>query len=296
MELRHLRYFVAVAEELHFGHAAQRLQMSQQPLSKQIRDLEAELKTALFLRTKRTIRLTEAGEAFLREARKTLVQAEYAAATARRIGRGEVGQLKVGFTGPILNSILPTVVRQFGDRWPEIHLCLRRLQTNEQVVALLDGSLDVGLLHPPIAAPLLLQEVIYREPLVVVLPSNHYLAVDAPAPIALTQLANESFVLFPRYVGPILYDSIIGFCRSTGGFSPVIVQEAFPQQTILGLVAAGIGVSMIHSSAQNIQQRDIVTRPLLEDTPLLESAMAWMPDTLHAALPNFLTTVRALSC
>lgn len=295
MELRHLRYFVTVAEELHFGHAAQRLHMSQQPLSKQIRNLEDELETALFHRTKRTIRLTQAGEAFLREAQKTLVQADYAAATAQRIGRGEVGQLQVGFTGPILNSILPAAIRQFKSKCPDIRLGLRRLPTNEQVVALLDGSLDVGLLHPPTDTSLLLQEVIYREPLVVVLPSDHRFAADAPAPISLTRLASESFVLFPRQIGPMLYDSIVSFCRSAGGFSPTIVQEAFPQQTILGLVAAGIGISMIHSSVQHIRQQDVATRPLIENAPLLESAMAWLPDALHPALPNFLATTRELS-
>ena len=133
MELRHLRYFVAVAEELHFGRAAQRLHMAQQPLSRQIRNLERELGVSLFHRTKRTVRLTEAGKAFWEEAKKTLTQAEKAIVVAQRVGRGEAGHLQIGFTGPVLNSILPTIIRQFQDRYPDIRLQLKRLSTDEQV-------------------------------------------------------------------------------------------------------------------------------------------------------------------
>ena len=294
MELRHLRYFVAVAEELHFGRAAHRLHMAQQPLSRQIRNLEDELEVPLFHRTKRTIRLSEAGEAFLPEARKTLAQAEHAVAVAQRVGCGEAGRLHVGFTGPILNSVLPAVVRQFKRRFPEIHLELTRLPTNQQVHALLETELHVGLLHPPFHAPLLTQEVIYQEPLIAVIPDIHPLAKDAPAPISVKNLANEPFILFPRQVGPVWYDSIISFCQQAG-FSPIVTQEAFPQQTILGLVAAGLGVSLIHASAQHIRQQGVTVRPLLEVTPTLESAIAWRSDTTHPALLQFLAVVRARS-
>ncbi|MEO0826803.1 MAG: LysR substrate-binding domain-containing protein [Cyanobacteria bacterium J06639_16] len=294
MELRHLRYFIAVAEELHFGRAAQRLHIAQQPLSRQIRNLEDELATLLFHRTKRTVRLTEAGQAFLHEAQKTLAQAEHAIAIAQRIGWGEAGHLQVGFTGPILNSVLPMVVRQFKQRFPDIHLTLKRLQTNEQVKALLDGELHVGLLHPPIETPLLLQDVIYREPLIAALPDSHPLAIDAPHPISVKNLANEPFILFPRQVGPILYDAIISFCQQAG-FSPNVIQEAFPQQTILGLVAGSLGVSLLHASSQHIRQQGVTVRPLLEATPILESAIAWRSDITHPAVPQFLNTVRELA-
>ena len=293
MELRHLRYFVAVAEELHFGRAANRLHMAQQPLSRQIRNLEAELEVQLFHRTKRTIRLTEAGEAFLTEVRKTLAQAEHAVAVAQRVDRGESGRLQVGFTGPILNSVLPAVVRQFKHRFPDLHLQLTRLPTNEQVNALLNGGLHVGLLHPPIDTPLLMQEVIYHEPLIAVIPDIHPLAKDTLDPISVKNLAHEPFILFPRQVGPVLYDSIISFCQQAG-FSPTVTQEAFPQQTILGLVAAGLGVSLIHASAQHIRQQGVTVRSLLEITPVLESAIAWRADTTHPALLRFLNVVRAL--
>ena len=294
MELRHLRYFVTVAEELHFGRAAQRLQMAQQPLSRQIRDLENELQVQLFHRTKRTIRLTEAGTGFLQAARKTLTQAENAVEIAQRIDRGEAGRLRVGFTGPILNSVLPSIVRHCKQRFPGVHLELKRLETNAQTAALLNEEIHVGLLHPPIDTPILKQEIIYQEPLIAVLPDIHPLAQETHIPISVTELAPNPFILFPRQVGPALYDSIIGFCQRAG-FSPRVVQEAFPQQTILGLVAADIGISLIHTSAQRIRQQGVVARSLIETSPTLASAIAWHPDTLHPALPHFLNLVRSLA-
>ena len=291
MELRHLRYFVAVAEALHFGRAAQELHMAQQPLSRQIRNLEEELAVSLFHRTKRTIQLTEAGQAFLQEARKTLAQADYAVTLAQKINRGEAGELKIGFTGPILNSVLPPVVRHFKRQFPNIHLELKRLPTNAQVEALLSGELHVGFLHPPIEAPAIRQEVIYQEPLVAVLPDNHQLTANVLEPISITTLAQEPFILFPRPIGPTLYDSIIGFCQRAN-FSPRVVQEAFPQQTILGLVAAGLGISLIHASVQSLQLQGVIFKPLLETTPILESAIAWPAAATHKALLNLLDVVR----
>ncbi|MEO1297288.1 MAG: LysR substrate-binding domain-containing protein, partial [Cyanobacteria bacterium J06636_16] len=291
MELRHLRYFVTVAEELHFGRAALRLHMAQQPLSRQIRNLEEELQVPLLQRTKRTIQLTEAGKAFLQEARKTLMQADHAATLARKVGQGELGRLRVGFTGPILNSVLPSVIRRFKGKFPEIHLELHRLPTNAQVKALLNDELHVGFLHPPIEAPSLEQKIIHRESLIAVLPDIHRLAADMGNSISVKVLAEEPFILFPRQVGPKLYDSIISFCQQAG-FSPHVIQEAFPQQTILGLVAAGLGVSLIHASVQTLQPQGIVAKSLVETTPILESAIAWQASATHKALLNFLDAVK----
>lgn len=290
MELRHLRYFVVVAEELHFGRAAQRLHMAQQPLSRQIRHLESELNVLLFHRTKRTVGLTEAGQAFWQEALKTLRQAERAVTVAQQVDRGEAGHLQIGFTGPILNSVLPSIVRQFKCRYPDIHLELNRLSTGEQVNALLNQTIQVGLLHPPINAPSLAQDVIYREPLIAVIPDIHPLAKDVSESISVKDLANEPFILFPRQVGPTLHDAIISFCQQSG-FSPTVVQEAFPQQTILGLVASGLGISLIHASVECIQQRGVVTRPIREITPQLESAIVWPRSTHHPALFKLLEVI-----
>jgi DNA-binding transcriptional LysR family regulator len=294
MELRHLRYFIAVAEELHFGRAAARLHISQQPLSRQIRDLENELKVQLFDRTKRTIRLTEAGKIFLTEAKKTLQQAERAVLLAQRVSRGEIGQLTVGFTGLALNSLLLESVRQFRERYPEVDLTLDELRTIEQVEALNANRLHLGLLHPPIDDDSLILETIYREKLVAALPETHPLAREVPQPISLKELADESFILFPRKIGPQLYDRIISFCQQAG-FSPKVVQETIPQQTILGLVSIGVGVALMPASVQNLGRFGVVFRELVEPAPELELAVAWHPNTTHPVLPSFVGIMREVA-
>lgn len=294
MELRHLRYFIAVAEELHFGRAAQRLHIAQQPLSRQIRDLEAELAVQLFYRTKRTVRLTEVGQAFLIEARRTLQQAERAILIAKQASRAEIGQFAVGFTGPALNSVLPRMIRLFKEQYPQVKLALERLQTPEQVDALMDSRIQVGLLHPPIENDMLILETLHREGLVVALPDTHPLAQGTPRPISVRELANESFILYPRAVGPVLYDRIINLCQQAG-FSPRVVQEVVPQQTILGLVSAEIGISLLHASAKAVTPVGVVTRALVEPTPELELAIAWHPETTNPVLPAFLAIVRAVA-
>ncbi len=288
---RHLRYFVAVAEELHFGRAAKRLCITQQLLSRQIRDLEDELGVQLFYRTKRTVRLTEVGEIFLEEARKTLEQANYAVQLVQRASLGEIGRIAIAFTGSALNIVLPATVRQFKKLYPQVDLTLKRLQTLEQVEAIHSRQIDLGILHPPIDDDKMIVETIYRENLVVALPDTHPLAKDKSVPISLQQLADESFILFPRYIGSVLYDRIINLCRQAG-FSPKVIQEAMPQQTILGLVAAGIGISLIHSSVQTLGRPGVVFRSLIESTPILETAVAWSPDTTNLVVPFFLDVVR----
>ncbi|MBW4555161.1 MAG: LysR family transcriptional regulator [Trichormus sp. ATA11-4-KO1] len=294
MELRHLRYFVAVAEELHFGRAAQRLHIAQQPLSRQIRNLEDEIGVQLFYRTKRTVRLTEAGQVFLTEARKTLQQAEYTVLLAQRTSRGEIGRFAVGFTSPALNSILPKIVRLFKERHPQVELALEKLHTNEQVEALISGQLQVGLLHPPLENEFLVLETIHRERLVAVLSDTHPLAQAATESISIKALSDESFILFPRHVGPVLYDRIINLCQQAG-FSPNIVQEVIPQQTILGLVSADIGISLLHASAQAVTPTGVVFRNLLEPSPELELAVAWYPNTTNPILSTFLGIVREVT-
>jgi len=291
MELRHLRYFIAVAEELHFGRAAQRVHIAQQPLSRQIRNLENEIGVQLFHRTKRTVRLTEVGKIFLEEARKTVKQAEQTVSLAKQASIGEIGRISVGFTGSALNFVLPTAVRRFKERYPKVDLALKQLQSLEQVEALYSGDIHIGFLHPPINKEILTLETIHRENLVVALPDIHTLAKDAPLPISIEQLAEEPFILFPRYIGPVLYDQIISLFQEAG-FSANVVQEAFPQQTILGLVAVGIGISLIHDSVRALGRTGVVFRDLIEPTPELETAICWNPDTTNPVLPFFLNVVR----
>lgn len=293
MELRHLKYFVTVAEELHFGRAAKRLCITQQPLSRQIKDLEEELGVELFYRTKRTVRLTEVGEIFLAETKKTLEQADRAVKQVKQASLGKIGQIIVGFTGSALNTMLPAAVRQFKQLYPQVELTLKRLQTSEQVEALNKRKIDLGLLHPPLDDYTLIIETIYREQLVVALPDNHPLA-NISKPVSLQQLANESFILFPRHVGSVLYDRILNMCQQAG-FSPNVVQEAIPQQTILGLVAAGIGISLIHSSVKTLGRSQVIFKDLIEPTPNLEMAVAWHPNATNPVLPSFVEIVRQIS-
>lgn len=294
MELRHLRYFVAVAEELHFGRAAQRLHIAQQPLSRQIRDLETELQVQLFHRTKRTVRLTEVGQVFLIETKKILQQVEQAICTAQQTSQGEIGQFAIGFTGPALNSVLPRIVRLFKERHPQVKLALERLQTPEQVEALMSGQIQAGLLHPPIEDNTLILKTIHQEGLVAVLPDIHRLAQDVSRPVSIRELADESFIFYPRHIGPVLYDRMINLCQQAG-FSPKIVQEVAPQQTILGLVSAAVGISLLHASAQVVAPTGVVIRELLEPTPVLELAIAWHPETTNPVLSAFLAIVQEVA-
>ena len=245
MELRHLRYFVAVAEELHFGRAAERLHMTQQPLSQQIRQLETELGVLLFHRTKRRVQLTEPGLAFLGEARQILLKADRAVEMVRQVAQGESGRLKVGFSGFATYSILPKVLRIFRERFPHVELELEEMTTSVQVQALQDHQIHLGLMIPPVPDATLTLELILQEPFVVILPETHSLATQPE--LALRALANESFILVSRHLEPGYYDQCISLFQQAG-FSPKVIQKASQKQTILGLVSAGMGVSLAPAS------------------------------------------------
>jgi DNA-binding transcriptional LysR family regulator len=292
MELRHLRYFVAVAEELHFGRAAERLQMAQPPLSQQIQSLEEELGVRLLQRTKRHVELTEAGRAFLREARQVLEQAEQAVLVARRAARGEIGLLSVGFVGSSCYGTLPPILRRFRERYPDVQITLRELTATQQVQALRHQRIHVGILRPPIEDKGLQMETIRRETLIVALPAQHPLA--ARSRIALRELADEPFILFPPQYGPGFYHQIMGACLEAG-FSPRVVQEAIEMQTIVSLVAAEIGIALVPASLSNLQRVGVIYRPLAGETPILEIALVWRPDDPAPALARFREIAREVA-
>jgi DNA-binding transcriptional LysR family regulator len=255
MELRHLRYFVVLAEELHFGRAAQRLGISQPPLSQQIRSLELMLTAKLFDRTNRRVELTEAGRALLVEARATLDQAKRAVDIVSRAQRGEVGELTIGFASsasliaPFTNAILA-----FRKALPGVRLVLKEQVTMQQIEALMERRLQIGFIRSP-SIPNLPDGIaaikIYCEPLVVFMRVDHPLAVShRRQAVPLKQLATEPFVFFPRDSGTSLYDQVISMCRRAG-FTPRIEQEARENATILGLVAAGLGVSILPESLRS---------------------------------------------
>ena len=260
MELRHLRYFVAVAEELHFGRAAERLRIAQPPLSRQIRDLERELGTPLFERGPRGAELTAAGRAFLPEARLTLAQAERAQRTAQRAARGETGRLRVGFVDAATNSgILPDVLGFFRMHLPAIGLSLFEMDPAQQAEALRDGRIDLGILQsPPADAERWLRmDSVHNEPLVAAIPRGHRLA--SRARLALADFAEEPFILFPRHVAPVLYDDIMARCRAAR-FTPRVVQEAAGWHTVASLVSAGVGVALVPRSLAQSRHRGVVYR------------------------------------
>lgn len=264
MELRHLRYFVAVAEELHFGRAAEALGISQPPLSQQIQALEQELGVRLFERTRRRVALTEAGRLFLEETRRTLAQVDKAADVARRAQQGELGELKIGFTSSApFTSTIPRAILAFRQAYPEVHLDLHEMSSREVTEALGDESLQVGLIRP-LALPQDLTAVeLFNEPLVALLHAGHPLAGTAGDGIGLAALASEPFVYFSRSHGTGLHDQLISLARQAG-FSPRIAQEANESLTIIGLVAAGLGVSVLPASFRRMRIDGVVYRTLLD--------------------------------
>jgi len=289
MELRHLRYFVAVAEELHFGRAAARLHIAQPPLSQQIRQLEGELGFPLFVRAHRRVRLTEAGRVFLAEARAVLARVEQGAAEARRVARGETGALAVGFVASATYGLVPSLFRLFRRRHPGVALSLSELSTEEQLAALRAGSIQVGLGRPPAEDPGVVVEPLLDEPLVVALPAAHRLALSRAVP--LRALADEPFVLFPRRPRPGWADRILGHCREAG-FRPAVAQEALELSTALALVAAGIGVTLVPASVRTLRPRALVYRPLAAPAPTTRLLALYRREDAPPAVQRFLEVAR----
>lgn len=290
IELRHLRYFMAVAEELHFGRAAEKLHMAQPPLSQQIRQLENELGFQLFYRTKRSVALTEAGQVFLVECQRIFRQLEQAIQTGRQVSRGEQGQLVIGFVSSAAYNVLPEILRSFRLAVPDVRLELHELTTDQQIQWLQEGRMDVGLVRPPVDESKFGLLSVIQEPLAVALPESHLLAGQEL--VSLVSLMSEPFVLFPRPLAPGLYDQIISLCHQ-GGFSPNVVQEAIQMQTIVSLVAAEIGIAIVPLSLQNLQRTGVVYKPLQEPTPQASIALVWRREDTSPTVHRFLAIVRS---
>jgi DNA-binding transcriptional LysR family regulator len=291
MELRHLRYFVTLAEELHFGRAAERLHIAQPPLSQQIRQLETELGFDLFHRTKRTVQLTQAGQIFLAEVQQILKQLEQAIQIGQKTSRGEVGQLVIGFISSASYNILPKILRSFRSQIPGVALELRELTTNQQTQWLRDGRIDVGFVRPPVEENQFCTETIFQETLIVALPEEHPLAKQPD--ISLSSLCGEPFIMFSRIYAPGLYDTLISLCQQAG-FSPMVAQEAIQMQTIVSLVAAQMGIAIVPASLQQLQRTGVVYKSLQQPTPQVAINLIWRSQDSSATVQRFLEVVRQI--
>lgn len=289
IELRHLRYFIAVAEELHFGRAAARLRISQPPLSQQIQILEEQIGARLLARTNRSVNLTAAGQQFLSDARQILGQVDAAAARAARLHQGETGELRIGFTSsaPFIKAVSDSLSR-FRKRYPDVHLQMREVNTREQIAPLNEGELELGLMRNTRLPDTLHWTLILREPLLAMVHRDHPLASSRS--ISLTQLAQEPFVFFDPHVGTGLYDDIIGLLHRYN-IVPYITQEVGEAMTIIGLVSAGLGVSILPASFQRIRLSDVVWLPI--DEPEAQSEL-WLVWPKHRELSEAAKRISAL--
>jgi DNA-binding transcriptional LysR family regulator len=287
VELRHLRYFAALAEERHFGRAAERLGIAQPPLSKQLQDLERELGYPLIDRSRRPVELTAAGQTLLEHASSLLESLEIAVRETRRAGAGHSGRVAIGYPSSLAYSGLTRLLRAFRERSPDVAIEVRELPPADQVEALKRGDLDVGFVRAPLHEPQLASENIRTEKLVLALPADHRLAIRER--IALSAVAREPFVFFPRARGPGFFDLLISFCRDSG-FTPHIVQEA-PQIDVLALVAAGFGLSILPDSVREQRRADIVLRPII-GSPTTELRLVWRSGDPTPAVARFIETVR----
>ena len=279
-----MKYFIAVAEELHFGHAAERLNMAQPPLSQQIKKLEEELGVLLLKRTKRKVELTPAGKLFLDEARLTLQQAERAQRIAVEAEQGLRGRLRIGFVTSACYSILPILIRRFRQENPLIDLEMIEMNPSQQIEAMEAGTIDAGLLRPPVGPSCMLVKTLFEEPIVVALPSDHRKAAEPS--IDLTELAEDAFVLFPRHHGPGIYDVVMKTCHEAG-FTPNVSYAPNEMQTLLTYVASGLGVALVPQSLFVFHPGEIVYRPLRGAGVGVELAMIRRRDEDHQPLNAF---------
>ncbi|HET8593949.1 MAG TPA: LysR family transcriptional regulator [Intrasporangium sp.] len=272
MELRHLRYFVAVAEERHFGRAAQRLHMAQPPLSQQIKALEAELGVRLLERSTRRVDLTAAGERYLERARAVLEAVDAAGGEARRVQEGEVGHLRIGFTGSATYELLPRLARRLRQQLPGLTLDLTgEMLTPRQVRALKTHTIDLGFLRPPVRVPDLEVHVLRNEPLVAVLPETHPFAERQS--VVLADLRDEVFISYPSHQASVTYDAVLSACGRVG-FSPKEIHEVAETSTLVSFVAAGLGVALVPASVQHLQITGAVYRPISDVTHEVGLAVA----------------------
>ncbi|VIO72392.1 HTH-type transcriptional regulator BenM [Bradyrhizobium ivorense] len=295
LSLRQLQQFLAVADSMSFRQAADRLNMAQPPLTAAIRQMEEQLGVRLLERTNRITGLTAAGQVLRDEARRTIAQAERTIALTRRAGAGLTGSLRIGFVATAVRHIVPTLIANFRDTHPDVALELMEAPSARQVAALLDDRLDLGIVALPLptgAEREIATRTVLRSELVAALPERHALAREPTAPLALAALAHEPWILFPANEGPGLHDRIVGACAAAG-FAPEVAQRAVQMETIVGLVAAGLGVALVPALFKTTGWSSVVFRAI-DGTPVpYEVALAWRRNDGSAALAALLASYAA---
>lgn len=291
VDLRQLRYFLTLAEELHFGRAAERLGIAQPALSQQVGALERAFGCALLTRKPR-VALTEPGRILRREAQQTLARFDRGIAATLRVVRGEAGPLSVGFSASAVLTFFPELVQQYHQRFPDVTLHLRELSAAAEVECVRASAVDVAFIREIAADGELVHEVVVREPLVVLLPRRHPLARSAR--VRLAALAREPFVHFPREVAPALYDQIQARCQREG-FAPRVVQEVREWLTEISLVQAGIGVALVPASFKRLRLGGVSCRPLIGRVEHTSIALCYRREGLSPAAAAFIAMARDLS-
>lgn len=293
LELRQLRYFVTVAEELHFGKAALRLHMTQPPLSQTIQALEELLGAALFERNRRGVTLTAAGAALLPEARRMLAQSLELPQLVQRAAAGEVGRLSLAFVSSADYSVLPPFLRAYRAAYPQVQINLQEATSDLQLDDLLHGRIDAGLLIPPLpdkSRAELDYLPVLNEPLILAAPAGLD-ALKTPGPVALADLPPLPLIIFPRAIAPALYDAVLSVFGAAG-ITPEIGQQAIQMQTIVSLVSAGMGLALVPQSVSNLMRPGVEYRSLRDPTPLVETGLAWRREHVTPVLQGFLDLLR----
>ncbi len=290
-EMWQLRYFIALAEKLHFGRAAAALHISQPPLSRAIRALEERVGVPLFARTRRRVELTPEGARLLEEARRVQAQLERVCGELRGMAAGEQGRLRIGFVSLADYGVLPALLKDFKAARPGVALALREMLSPDQGAALIAGELDFGLLLPPVQeAPLLDHVVVQRERFVVALPARHRLARRSGG-LAVRELEGEPLVMVPREIAPGLYDIVAGLVQRAG-LSLDVAQEAIQMQTVVSLVSSGLGAAIVPASVANLGRRGVAYREIADAHPKLDLWLAWRRGALPASGQEFLALAR----
>jgi len=285
MELRQLKYFLAVAEDLHFGNAARRMNISQPPLSQQIKQLEDELGTKLFERTSRSVALTPEGDFLMKEAQSVLDKLDRATETVKAMARGEEGQLTIGFVVILNQSKLPEVIRDFRSRFPNVRLELKELSTNSQLSALSSGDLDIGFIRAYGHKLNGFRSKTYlKENYVLALPDHHPLAGDSE--VRLSDLTDDALIMFNREYQPDLFDFIIRKFTDAG-VKPKMIQETNRRLTAIALVAAGMGVSPVPESTKRLGREGVVYLPIADPFPTIEVIAVWPENRNSHVLESF---------